>query len=223
MSEVSEIDQALAVWADYARRHARWDDSIAAKARAFLIALRASPHRLVGNADPVVVVSDHCIDSLEPLRLGLSVQGCEVLDVGSGAGFPGLPLYLCGGPAGMTLLDSRAKPTDFLHAVAGEWENLRIVRARTEDAVEQAEHRARYDLVVARAVADLETLLRYCAGFIKSGGHLWAYKGPLEAKEREHTAKAARAFDLFRVETLEYTLFETDRRRALIIYQRAVV
>jgi 16S rRNA (guanine527-N7)-methyltransferase len=116
------------------------------------------------------------------------------LDVGSGAGFPGLPLKIMLPEIKMTLIEARAKKAGFLeHLVdALGLEHVQVCHARAEDLGQMPEHREHYDIVLARAVAHLAVLAEYCLPFCRLGGRMIALKGEnaeKEAKESCHALK----------------------------------
>lgn len=130
------------------------------------------------------IVTKHFLDSLTPLLTG-RVNG-RVLDVGTGAGFPGLVLKCAKPDISLTLLDSLNKRVNFLKDAAAAMnitEDINFVHSRAEDAGKSAEHREQYDTVVSRAVANMTTLAQWCMPFVKTGGYLLALKGPLAESE----------------------------------------
>jgi len=106
-------------------------------------------------------------------------QPLLVIDVGSGAGFPGLPLKIMLPDVRMTLLEATAKKVTFLRHVVQELglHDVQILHGRAEEVAQLAEHRERYDIVVARAVAALAVLLEYCLPLCRVGGRVVAQKG----------------------------------------------
>ena len=131
------------------------------------------------------VVTKHFVDSLS---LGEAVpdfagHGWRVMDVGTGAGFPGIPLKIAYPELKITLLDSLNKRIKFLDAVAEELqlEGVETIHGRAEDFGRDRKYREQYDLCVSRAVANLATLSEYCLPFVKVGGAFVSYKsGKLE-------------------------------------------
>jgi 16S rRNA (guanine527-N7)-methyltransferase len=135
-------------------------------------------YNLTAITDPAEIRQKHFADSLallDDLELPL---GAAVLDVGSGAGFPGVPLALARPGWRVTLLEATAKKARFLRMLASELElPLAVVNARAETAAHDPALRARFDLVVARAVAALPLLCELCLPYVKEGGIFAAYKG----------------------------------------------
>ena len=145
---------------------------------------------LTAVRDPREVVSRHFLDSLAPLSVPaakerLCVPGTRLIDVGTGAGFPGIPLAIALPELSCTLLDSLQKRIAFLENVTETLglSNANLLSARAEDAAKDPEHREAYDLATSRAVADLAVLSEYCLPFVRVGGAFLAYKGADCAEE----------------------------------------
>lgn len=136
---------------------------------------------LTAITDPRDVVIKHFMDSLTVLPALPETVGITVMDVGAGAGLPGLALALARRDLRVTLLDSLGKRVDFLERAAQALglEGVRCVHARAEDAGRDPAHRQAYDVCVARAVANLTALAEYCLPFVKPGGKFISMKGPL--------------------------------------------
>ena len=135
----------------------------------------------------------HYADSLLPLaRDAWFPQGARLIDVGTGAGFPGMPLAIARPDLGVTLLDAQRKRCDFLQAVADKLalENVVILHARAEDAA-RTELRESQDLAVARAVATLNVLCEYLLPFVRVGGYALCWKGPAVTEEIDGGRRAA--------------------------------
>ncbi|MBN1776749.1 MAG: 16S rRNA (guanine(527)-N(7))-methyltransferase RsmG [Clostridiales bacterium] len=141
---------------------------------------------LTGDASFDVVLDKHLMDSLTPLTVnGLLPENASVIDVGSGAGLPGVPLAIVRPDLRVALLDSLKKRITFLYTVieALELQNVSVVHARAEDAARDARYRERFDAAVARAVAALPVLQELLLPFVRVGGKCICYKGPAAAQE----------------------------------------
>ncbi len=138
----------------------------------------------------------HFLDSLLPLaREELLPAGCSLIDVGTGAGFPGLALAAARPDCQVTLLEAMQKRCQFLQAVRDGLglSNVRIIQDRAELLGRKEEHRERYDRAAARAVAALNVLCEYLLPFVKPGGMALCWKGPAAEEEWADGAFAARA------------------------------
>lgn len=132
---------------------------------------------LTAITDPEEIAVKHFLDSLTVLRVVPVTAQSKVLDVGAGAGFPGIPLALATGAA-VDLLDSLGKRCRFLEVVSQELGlRGRVICRRAEDYA-RGEGRDRYDLVLARAVAPLPSLVEYCLPLVAVGGVMVAMQGP---------------------------------------------
>lgn len=134
----------------------------------------------------------HFLDSLSLFKTDLFVKDKKIIDIGTGAGFPGLPLKLYNEDLDITLLDSLRKRIDFLDGVIEELglKKIRAIHARAEEIARDSNYRESYDIAVSRAVANLSTLTEYSMAFVKVGGYFISQKGP-EYKEELKSAKRA--------------------------------
>ncbi len=152
-------------------------------------------HRLVADAAPEAVALRHIADSLLLLTTDALTDFPVryAVDMGSGAGFPGLPLAIAQPDIHWLLIESTGKKARFIEDTAFSLglDNLAVSSSRTEALAHNAVKRASYDLVVARAVASAATLCELGLPFLKIGGRLVAYKGPEGAKELEEATRAA--------------------------------
>ena len=146
---------------------------------------------LTAITDTEGIATKHFLDSITALCTGK--VGQSVIDVGTGAGFPGLVLKIMRPEIKLTLLDSLNKRINFLKAVAEELgiaDGISFVHGRAEDAGHSREHRAAYDTVVSRAVANMRVLSEWCLPLAKKGGYFLAMKGPLAQSELEEAKRA---------------------------------
>ena len=129
--------------------------------------------------DEAEAIDRNYLDCIAPLALGLPEARASLIDVGSGAGFPGIPLAICLPETNIVLMDSLGKRVEFLESVIGELQlNAQAVHLRAEDGARKPEYREAFDLATARAVAPLNLLCEYLLPFVRVGGQMLALKGP---------------------------------------------
>ena len=161
---------------------------------------------LTALTEPRDVAVKHFIDSLTLLQYAQILQGAGVIDVGTGAGFPGLALKIARPDIRLTLLDSLQKRLVFLDEVCGQLEldGVCMVHSRAEDGA-RGELRDSFDYAVARAVAPLNVLCEYCLPYVKVGGAFLAMKGKTAEEE---TAAAENAIQQLGGRSSEQFFFE---------------
>lgn len=135
---------------------------------------------LTGITDPQGISEKHFLDSLLVFKLADINEKSTVIDVGTGAGFPGVPMKLYHPDLDVTLLDSLNKRINFLTAVSDATLPMNCIHARAEEGGRKTELREKFDISIARAVAALPTLAEYCLPYVKFGGSFIAMKGPGE-------------------------------------------
>ena len=147
---------------------------------------------LTAITEPEEVAVKHMVDSLLAYEDGM--QGKTLVDVGTGAGFPGVPLKIYCPSLRVTLVDSLGKRLRFLEQVIDELglKGIRCEHLRAEDAGRSKKHREQYDYVTARAVARLSVLSEYCLPLAKKGGQFIALKGSRFAEEIEEGEAAVK-------------------------------
>lgn len=143
---------------------------------------------------PAEAADKHFVDSL--LALAYIPQGASCIDVGTGAGFPGIPLLIARPDLRMTLLDSLNKRVAFLEeTLATLGLCATCLHARAEDAAKTQPHRGAYDIALSRAVAPLPTLLELTVPFLRTGGISICYKGSAAHEEAESAQTACKALN----------------------------
>ena len=133
---------------------------------------------LTGITEYEEVNEKHFVDSISIIKAIDMNQVHTVIDIGTGAGFPGIPLKIVFPHIKVVLLDSLNKRINFLNTVIDELglENIKTIHGRAEDYARQAEYREQFDLCVSRAVANLATLSEYCLPYVKVNGYFISYK-----------------------------------------------
>lgn len=168
------------------------------------------------------VLKKHFIDSLSLTKVCDLGQKCHMIDVGTGAGFPGLALKIAFPEIHVTLLDSLHKRIQFLDTVIEELklENVQTVHGRAEDFAKQGKLREAFDICVSRAVANFSTLSEYCLPYVRRGGLFIAYKSEKVASEIEGAGRAIALLGGSIKEKVEFTLPYSDIYRSLVVIQK---
>ena len=167
---------------------------------------------------PEDVAVKHIIDSLTAYDAARFDGARTLIDVGTGAGLPGIPLAVYAPHLTVTLLDSLNKRVRFLTEVTAAMglQNVRCIHARAEEAARTAEHRAAYDIAVSRAVARLPILIEYTLSFVRVGGTLLALKGRAYAEEQKEARRAAEVLGGGRITARPVHLPGLDDVRAIL-------
>lgn len=149
---------------------------------------------LTAVTDDEEMTDKHFIDSLTVLKTGILPESGKMIDVGTGAGFPGMVLAMACPDMEVTLLDSQQKRLAFLDHVRRETDtkNTVIIHARAEDGARKPELREQFDIAAARALAPMNVLCEYLLPYVKTGGYALCWKGPALKEELESGRKAAR-------------------------------
>ncbi len=134
----------------------------------------------------------HFVDSVSAVLSERLHNNCTLIDIGAGAGFPSLPIKIVRKDIDVTMLDSLNKRINFLNSAINELhlEKIRAIHMRAEDGGRKTEHREKFDVAVARAVADLSVLAEYALPFVKKGGCFIAMKGPSVDEELDKAKNA---------------------------------
>lgn len=164
----------------------------------------------------------HFTDSLTIVRIKNMENVSTLIDVGTGAGFPGIPIKIAFPHIKVTLLDSLNKRIKFLNQVVEELdlEDVVTLHGRAEDYAKKEEYREQFDLCASRAVANLSTLSEYCLPFIKKGGCFVSYKS---ADSDEEIQQSEKALDILggKIEKVDkFVLPGSDMGRALVMIEK---
>lgn len=165
------------------------------------------------------IIEKHLIDSVLPLTLMEVEQGAKCLDIGTGAGFPAVPMLIWRPDLRFTLLDAQRKRTVYLEQLLERLElSAEIIHARAEELCRKDGYRGRYDMVTARAVGSLALLLGYARPFLREGGRFAALRGSAE-EPWDEVEKALKKVKMSEVQEVRYSLPGGDGRR-LVVFGR---
>ncbi len=192
---------------------------------AALLAEWSQKMNLTAIKAPEEVLVKHFLDSLTVSTL-LPTGPIKLIDVGTGAGFPGVPLAILRDDIDLTLLDSLNKRLIFLEAVCRETGvTANRVHARAEDAAKLPNFKAQFDIATARAVAAMPKLCGWCLPFVKKGGQFIAMKGPDGQTEAEQAAGELKKCGGKLIDTVTFTLpacprDDTPPKRQLLVIEK---
>ena len=173
---------------------------------------------LTAITDYEEVVAKHFVDSISLIQVTDLNREMKVIDIGTGAGFPGIPLKILFPELKITLLDSLNKRIRFLNEVIGKLEltDVEAIHGRAEDFARQKEYREQFDLCVSRAVANLSTLSEYCLPYVKEGGYFISYKSGDIEEEVKASGKALGILGGELEDVVKFSLPGTDIGRAFV-------
>ena len=177
---------------------------------------------LTGITDYREVVQKHFVDSLSLVYAADIMKLESMIDVGTGAGFPGVPLKIAFPHLKIVLLDSLNKRILFLNELIDKLrlENITAIHGRAEDAARKKEYRESFDICVSRAVANLSSLSEYCIPFVKKNGFFISYKSTNIDNEIRDAKKALFLLGGKCVDKKEFYLPDSDIGRSLIVIRK---
>ena len=176
---------------------------------------------LTAITDPEGVLIKHFLDSILPFSFVQLPEGASLIDVGTGAGFPAIPLLIWRPDLKVTLLDSLKKRLTFLEEVLKECGlTANIIHSRAEDGGRNPALREKFDLATARAVANLRELSEYCLPYVRSGGMFYALKGMAFEEEITDAEKAIHLLGGRLQEAKPYELPDGSGQRALVCIKK---
>lgn len=206
--EVSLPEDAIEYFRVYLDELGRWNEKFN------LTALKEPRHIALG----------HFADSIAPMTLDavFEAKHARIIDIGSGAGFPGLPLKIVNPDWRLSLVESIGKKCEFLRAVIASMEmnHADVFYKRSEELAADMDHREQYDFAFARALSSLSTLIEYGLPFLKVGGYLIAHRGRTAADEASRVNTALQELG-GAIETIRhYEIPEIGGSRALIVVRK---
>ena len=177
---------------------------------------------LTGIEEEKEVYIKHFLDSVSAVVNGYIKDGMSIIDVGTGAGFPGIPIKISKQNLNVTLLDSLNKRINFLNTVVDELklENINCIHGRAEEFARMKQKRESYDVATSRAVANLNVLAEYLLPFVKIGGKCICMKGPNIEEEIENSKNAIKILGGKIEKVEEFSLPKTDIKRTIILIRK---
>lgn len=173
---------------------------------------------LTAITDPEGIAIKHFADSLSVFSAVPISDSSKIIDIGTGAGFPGLPMLIYNKTLDITLLDSTAKRLNFIHEVLDKLNlNAELLHSRAEEAGNNIKYREHFDFAVSRAVASLNVLCEYCLPFVKVGGIFLALKSAQSHEEIINAGKALSTLGGRIVGEKSFSFTNHDSRNILII------
>ena len=177
---------------------------------------------LTGIEDEKEGFIKHFLDSVSIFKNGYIKDNMKVIDVGTGAGFPGLPMKIAKRSLDVTLLDSLNKRINFLQEVCKKIyiDDVEFIHGRAEDFGQDENYREQYDIATARAVAGLPVLMEFCVPFVKVGGYFICLKGPNADLELEESKKAMETLGVKFIEKIDIKLPEIELNHNILVFEK---
>lgn len=167
-------------------------------------------------------IKKHFIDSIKAFKSNELKKATTIIDVGTGAGFPGLPIAIMDEGKKVFLLDSLNKRVKFLDIVVSELDlkNVVTIHSRAEDGARQEELREKFDVAVSRAVANMAVLSEFCLPYVKVGGSFIALKGPAVDEELKNSKSAISTLGGKLNSIMEVEIEDTDLKHNIVIIDK---
>lgn len=177
---------------------------------------------LTGITEFEEVLTKHFLDSLSCVKAVNINNVKKVIDIGTGAGFPGVPLKIAFPHLETCLLDSLKKRVNFLEESFEllKFENISAIHGRAEEFAKNKVYREQYDLCVSRAVSNLATLSEYCLPYVKVGGYFISYKSGKVQEEAEAAAKAVKILGGKVKDIVYFNLPDSEIERSLVVIEK---
>ena len=163
-------------------------------------------------------IKKHFIDCIKAFKSEAIVNAKTIIDVGTGAGFPGVPIAILHPNAKITLLDSLNKRINFLNIVVNELglTNVTTIHSRAEDGARNPKLREKFDVATSRAVANMAVLSEFCMPYVKKGGYFVALKGPAVDEEMQNGKNAISILGGELENIIEVSIEDTDLKHNIV-------
>lgn len=168
------------------------------------------------------IIKKHFIDSMKAFKRDEFKKANTLIDVGTGAGFPGLPIAIMNSNLSVTLLDSLNKRINFLNTVISKLglTNVITIHSRAEDGARNKDLREKFDIATSRAVANMSVLSEFCLPYVKVGGNFIALKGPAVDQEIKESMNAIKLLGGEFVNVCEVSIEGTELRHNLVVVKK---
>jgi 16S rRNA (guanine(527)-N(7))-methyltransferase GidB len=168
------------------------------------------------------IIKKHFIDSMKAFKRDEFKKANTLIDVGTGAGFPGLPIAIMNSHLSVTLLDSLNKRINFLNTVISKLglTNVITIHSRAEDGARNKDLREKFDIATSRAVANMSVLSEFCLPYVKVGGNFIALKGPAVDQEIKESINAIKLLGGEFVNVCEVSIEGTELRHNLVVVKK---
>jgi len=172
---------------------------------------------LTAITEPKEIVTKHFADSLTLLDVGIP-ENAKVIDVGTGGGFPALPLLIARNDIDITMIDGANKKLNFVRSVCEDLKlDAEVIHCRAEELGKDKDYREQYDVATARAVSALNVIAEYCLPFVKVGGTFLAMKSAKAEEELDAAKKAIKLLGGEVVKVCKYDIADCGERNIIVI------
>jgi 16S rRNA (guanine527-N7)-methyltransferase len=168
------------------------------------------------------IIKKHFIDSIKAFKRDEFKNANNLIDVGTGAGFPGLPIAIMRDELNVTLLDSLNKRINFLNTVISKLglSNVKTIHSRAEDGARDSNLREKFEIATSRAVANMSVLSEFCLPYVKVGGNFIALKGPSVDQEIKESINAIKILGGELINIYEVGIEDTELRHNLVVVKK---
>lgn len=184
---------------------------------AYLLTETNKTLNLTAITEPREIVTKHFADSLTLLDVGIP-ENAKVIDVGTGGGFPALPLLIARNDIDITMIDGANKKLNFVRSVCEDLKlDAEVIHCRAEELGKDKDYREQYDVATARAVSALNVIAEYCLPFVKVGGTFLAMKSAKAEEELDAAKKAIKLLGGEVVKVCKYDIADCGERNIIVI------